>query len=106
MPDNKSLPLPDPPPPPKSYGLPKVKNIPPMPPVKPPKKELEVVDKIPLKDLRLLMCDRILNDEEMKQVYVANVAMFLLDNFEDKRLDEPNWRNERAIRLLKLLFES
>lgn len=59
-----------------------------------------------LKDLRKLMADKILDNEDNRLTYVANVAMFLFDNLTDNRLDERNFREEKAVKLLELIFKS
>ena len=86
--------------------LPKVKNIPPSPPYGPARSKQNSIEGIPIKDLRTLLYDKIFGDEGMKLGYVANVAMLLFDSLEDERLNDTNFRDELAIKILNLILKS
>lgn len=88
-----------------TFELPKIKNIPPMPPCKPPKKESGIDQVLPMRDLRKLIADKIFNDEGTKAGYVSNVAMFLCDNLKDDRLEDQKFREKQAVRLLERIFK-
>jgi len=46
----------------------------------------------------------IATDPGYMEAWIANLAMFMYDNLDDDRLKDPAFRNEKAERLLELVF--
>lgn len=58
----------------------------------------------PIVSARKRLREAIAADPGYKLAWIANLAMFMYDNLDDDRLKDPSFREQKAERLLKLIF--